>query len=88
MQESSRHSPLLRVSGQEHREILKVGCSTVHRMVIYRVVRRWVKLKGVRDVDLRAVDIVRRMQENPKLDAFRMKLLSSIQRREFRHKRG
>ena len=60
---------------------LKVDRSTVHR-----VVRRWIeegpeglegrkrgRPKGVRKVDLRAMDAVRRMQENPELGAFRMR---------------
>ncbi|MDP9477405.1 MAG: helix-turn-helix domain-containing protein [Actinomycetota bacterium] len=60
---------------------LKVDRSTVHR-----VVRRWIeeglegledkkrgRPKGVRKVDLRAMDAVRRMQENPDLGAFRMR---------------
>ena len=55
------------------------------RSTIYRVVRRWVeegpegledkkrgRPKGVRKVDLRAMDAVRRLQENPELGAFRM----------------
>jgi putative transposase len=57
----------------------------VDRSTIYRVVRRWVeegpkgledkkrgRPKGVRKVDLRAMDTVRRLQENPELGAFRM----------------
>ncbi len=60
---------------------LKVDRSTVHR-----VVRRWIeegpegledrkrgRPTGVRKVDLRAMDAVRRMQENPELGAFRMR---------------
>ncbi len=60
---------------------LKVDRSTVHR-----VVKRWIeegpeglesrkrgRPKGVRKVDLRAMDAVRRMQENPELGAFRMR---------------
>jgi putative transposase len=57
----------------------------VDRSTVYRVVRRWLacgsqgledrkrgRPKGVRRVDLRAMDAVRRLQENPKLGAFRM----------------
>src|SRR3712207_3689827 len=57
----------------------------VDRSTIYRVVRRWVeegpegledkkrgRPKGVRKVDLRAMDAVRRLQERPELGAFRM----------------
>ncbi len=60
---------------------LKVDRSTVHR-----VVRRWIeegpegledkkrgRPTGVRKVDLRTMDAVRRLQENPELGAFRMK---------------
>lgn len=55
------------------------------RSTVYRVVRRWLsrgsegledgkrgRPKGVRRVDLRAMDAVRRLQENPQLGAFRM----------------
>jgi len=57
----------------------------VDRSTVYRVVRRWLacgsqgledrkrgRPKGVRRVDLRAMDAVRRLQENPELGAFRM----------------
>jgi putative transposase len=57
----------------------------VDRSTVYRVLRRWVeegpeglqdkkrgRPKGVRKVDLRAMDAVRRLQENPELGAFRM----------------
>ncbi len=60
---------------------LKMDRSSVHR-----VVRRWIeegpegledrkcgRPKGVRKVDLRAMDAVRRLQENPELGAFRMR---------------
>jgi putative transposase len=57
----------------------------VNRATVYRVVRRWIEQgpegledrkrgrpKGVRKVDLRAMDAVRRLQENPELGAFRI----------------
>ena len=58
----------------------------VDRATVRRVVRRWIeegpegledrkrgRPTGVRKVDLRAMDAVRRMQENPELGAFRMR---------------
>lgn len=61
------------------------GYLRAHRSTIYRVLRRWVeegvdglddrprgRPAGVRKVDLKAIDAVRRLQENPGLGAFRV----------------
>ena len=61
------------------------GYLEVHRSTVYRVLRRWVREgvegledrphgrpPGVRKVDLRAIEAVRRLQRNPNLGAFRV----------------
>jgi len=57
----------------------------VHRSTVHRVLRRWVeegvdgledrphgRPPGVRRVDLKAIEAVRRLQRNPNLGAFRV----------------
>ena len=61
------------------------GYLRVHRSTVHRVLKRWVEegvegledrshgwLPGVRKVDLKAIDAVRRLQQNPNLGAFRI----------------
>jgi len=61
------------------------GYLRVHRSTVHRVLRRWVvegvegledrphgRPPGVRKVDLKAIDAVRRLQQNPNLGAFRV----------------
>ncbi len=61
------------------------GYLRAHRSTVYRVLRRWIeegvdglddrphgRPAGVRKVDLKAIDAVRRLQENPGLGAFRV----------------
>jgi len=61
------------------------GYLRAHRSTVYRILRRWVKEgveglddrqhgrpAGVRKVDLKAIEAVRRLQENPGLGAFRV----------------
>jgi transposase len=61
------------------------GYLRVHRATVHRVLRRWVeegvegldnrphgRPPGVRRVDMKAIDAVRRLQQNPNLGAFRV----------------
>ena len=61
------------------------GYLRAHRSTVYRILRRWVeegvgglddrphgRPTGVRKVDLKAIEAVRRLQENPGLGAFRV----------------
>ncbi len=74
----------LHYEGWTDKSIARYMC--VDRSTVRRVVRRWIeegseglegrkrgRPTGVRRVDLRAMDAVRRMQENPELGAFRMR---------------
>lgn len=74
----------LHYEGWTDKSIARYMC--VDRSTVRRVVRRWIeegpeglegrkrgRPTGVRKVDLRAMDAVRRMQENPELGAFRMR---------------